>query len=471
MSRLLPEKTRVWLIRLGEAVVVLFFSVGFTFFFPVEEYAGTHSLSEIRSEGRLHIGTIMNPIEYHVHQGKVDGFSYELGCILADSLEVEPVFHVYHTFEDACMALLQNDIDLMAVAEESSAELEAFFSFTRPLLKSDVVCLRHRAKDADSVTDFGYVPSPAFLQHAARIKKLHPDWRMHQYRAASYLLLEEMEKNDCPDVTLELGVCWKAYAALFPHLELVETLPGTVRLRWAVRKGNDSLCNAVNGFLKVFETKKEYARLLKKHTNPLSAHRISISSQKIPFGSISRYDDLLEKYGGKYNVDWQLIAALIYQESRFYAHTVGSGNTIGLMQFAPATAARFGVSQGASPERQIEGGCRYVAWLDRAMRKEGVEDSMQRVPMVVAAYNAGSGHLSDAVALARYVEGLDPTHWEGGVKEALMLLGDRKYNRLPVVRNGSYYGGRHTLRYVKSVLDRTAHYQAVVSRDSLVEIK
>jgi hypothetical protein len=42
---------------------------------------------------------------------------------------------------------------------------------------------------------------------------------------------------------------------------------------------------------------------------------------------------------------------------------------------------------------------------------------------------------------------------------------------MPVVKYGSYHGGRHTLRYVKSVMERTAHYQAVVDRDSLVEIR
>ena len=433
---------------------------------------GFHTLGEIREEGVIHVGVLMNPMEYYLHQGKVGGFAYELVKVIADSMKVKPSFHVYYTYEDINMALLRNDVDLLAAAETPTPEWRAFFSFTHPLFVSDVVSLSRRGS-SDSAVDFGTLPSPVFGGLSARDFREHPQWRMHIYRTSEDQLLEVMDRDGKPDAALAMGVYWRAYSALFPNLAVKDTLPGKLPLCWAVRRGNDSLLLTVERILKNYGKERDFARLRRKYTDPNSSerNRMAENSRRIPFGSISRYDDLLKKYSAEHGVDWRLMAALIYQESKFHLDVVGKGNTIGLMQFAPATASRFGVHAASLPAKQIEGGCRYVEVLKRKIMREGVTDSMQIVPMIVAAYNAGGGHLTDAIAVAREVDGLDPTRWEGGVKEALLLLADWKHYRMPVVKNGSYHGGRHTLRYVKSVMERTAHYQAVVDRDSLVEIR
>ena len=468
----IPEKRWLW-IRFGEAVVTLLLVGVMLTAAPRPEAVRLHSYNEIKSEGTLHVGVLMNPMEYYIHQGKVGGFSFELCQQLCDSLQLKACFHVYYTSEDIHRALMRNDIDLLAAAEEQTPENRAFFAYTRPLFVTDVVCLRHRHPKNDTVTDFGMVFSPLFDRQAAWTKHLHPQWKMHVYSASVDQLLEVMEQCEGPEATLVHGLCWRTYAALFPHLEPMDTLPGIHALCWAVRRGNDSLLTAVNTFLQTVAAQKGYARLKRKYTDPQSNERnlFALNVRHTPFGSISRYDDILKKYGAEHGVDWRLLAALIYQESKFRTDVTGRGNTFGLMQFVPATGSRFGVHAGSTPAQQIEAGCRYVDVLRRKIIRAGVEDSLQRVPMVIAAYNAGGGHLTDAIALAREVEGLDPDRWEGGVKEALLLLGERKYNRLPVVQHGGYHGGRHTIRYVKSVLERTAHYKAVVERDSLMEIR
>ena len=467
-----PEKRWLW-IRFGEAVVTSLLVGLMLTAAPRTEAVRLHSYHEIKSEGALHVGVLMNPMEYYIHQGKVGGFSYELCQQLCDSLQLKACFHVYYTSEDIHWALLRNDIDLLAAAEVEIPENHAFFAYTRPLFVTDVVCVRHRCPDCDSITDFGMVFTPLFERQAARIKRRYPSWKLHLYSASADQLLEVMEQQGRPDATLVYGFYWRANAALYPHLEAWDTLPGSFPLRWAVRQGNDTLLAAVNAFLQTVAVQKGYARLKRKYTDPQSneRNRFALNVRHTPFGSISRYDDILKKYGAEHGVDWRLLAALIYQESKFRTDVTGRGNTFGLMQFVPSTGSRFGVHAGSTPAQQIEAGCRYVDVLRRKIIRAGVQDSLQRVPMVVAAYNAGGGHLTDAIALAREMEGLDPNRWEGGVTEALLLLGERKYNRLPVVQHGGYHGGRHTIRYVKSVLERTAHYQAVVNRDSLMEIK
>lgn len=468
-----PAGNAAQVFRNAEAIVLIAAAVLLMFVsLPENERVPLHTLEAIREEGELHIGVLMNPMEYYVREGKVGGFAYEMGHILADSLKVEAVFHVYFTFEDIELALLQNEIDLMAVLEEASPEGEAFFAYTRPIFHTDIVCLQAKALPEDSVKDFGFVATPSMLQQSALLKNRFPQWTLHRYRASADQLLDAANEGTL-DATLALGMHWRAYASLYPKLRLRETLQDSLPLRWAVRRGNDALLAETDTFLTAFASKKEYKRLCRKYTDPNSKERglVSRASRKAPFGSISRYDDDIKKYSEEYHLDWQLLSALIYQESKFNSQVVGKGNTFGLMQFTPATGARYGVSAGCSAARQIRGGCRYVAALSRKIEKLGVADSAERVPMIIAAYNAGGGHIEDAVSLARAEKHLDHTRWEGGVKEALLLLGERKYYRKPAVRHGSYHGARHTLRYVQSVTGHYEHYRAIAQRDSLVEVR
>ena len=141
----------------------------------------------------LHVGVLMNPMEYYLHQGKVGGFSYELVQVIADSMKVKPSFHVYYTYEDINMALLRNDVDLLAAAETPTPEWRAFFSFTHPLFVSDVVSLSRRGS-SDSAMDFGTLPSPVFGGLSARVLREHPQWRLHIYRTSADQLLEVTKK-------------------------------------------------------------------------------------------------------------------------------------------------------------------------------------------------------------------------------------------------------------------------------------
>ena len=439
---------------------------------PEDESAPLHTLEAIRQEGELHIGVLMNPVEYYVRDGKVGGFAYETGNKLSDFLQVDAVFHVFYTLEDLQLALLQNEVDVLAALGEVSPEASAFFSYTRPLFHTDIVCLHARNLPEDSIRDFGFVADPSLLQQTALLKKSHPGWRLHQYRASADRLLEAVNAGTL-DAALSQGIHWRACMSLFPEIRCSGALRDSLPLCWAVRHGNDSLLAAVDTFLTQFAANKAFKVLCRKYMDPHSTERslFSRNARRRPFGSISRYDEELKKYSAEYHLDWQLLAALIYQESRFNSQVSGKGNTFGLMQFTPSTGARYGVSAGASAACQIRGGCRYVAALSRKIEKLGVTDSAARIPMVIAAYNAGGGHLEDAISLAKAEKHLDHTRWEGGVKEALLMLGERRYYRKPAVRHGSYHGGRHTLRYVESVTGHYRHYKAVAQRDSLVEVR
>lgn len=96
-------------------------------------------------------------------------------------------------------------------------------------------------------------------------------------------------------------------------------------------------------------------------------------------------DQIIEIKSSKYNLDSDLIRALIQQESGYKVKAVSNKDARGLMQVIPTTAERMGVNrkQLYIPERNIEAGTRYLSYLNKLF--DG------HLPYVLAAYNAGEG--------------------------------------------------------------------------------
>jgi soluble lytic murein transglycosylase len=117
-----------------------------------------------------------------------------------------------------------------------------------------------------------------------------------------------------------------------------------------------------------------------------------------------RYEQIVLGHAAHYDLDPALLAAVIYQESRFQADARSSSGAIGLMQLMPETAqgiadhtggSRFKLSDLDDPEINV----RYGAWyLSHLMKKYGSEK------LALAAYNAGQRNvdnwLSDGSGIA-----------------------------------------------------------------------
>ena len=75
---------------------------------------------------------------------------------------------------------------------------------------------------------------------------------------------------------------------------------------------------------------------------------------------------------------------------------------------------------------------------------------------MLAAYNAGHGHILDAIALARKY-GLSPDVWDANVSEALLMKSRPEYYNDPAVKSG-YFRGIETVNYVSNVLSTYNYY-------------
>ncbi len=97
-------------------------------------------------------------------------------------------------------------------------------------------------------------------------------------------------------------------------------------------------------------------------------------------------DDIFKEAAEKYNVSYDLLKAIAYNESRFQADATSSTGAMGIMQLMPSTAAAMGVQDAYDPYQNIMGGAKLLSTLS------DMYDGNQT--LMIAAYNAGSGNVA-----------------------------------------------------------------------------
>jgi hypothetical protein len=125
-----------------------------------------------------------------------------------------------------------------------------------------------------------------------------------------------------------------------------------------------------------------FEQLLATYTGDKSGY-VHGPSQTPYAGKESDFAGTIKEASTKFNVDEDLIRAVIRQESGFNARAESSCGAMGLMQLMPTTAADLGVKNAWDPRENVMGGVKYLkSLLDRF---DG------NITKALAGYNAGPG--------------------------------------------------------------------------------
>jgi membrane-bound lytic murein transglycosylase F len=230
---------------------------------------------------------------------------------------------------------------------------------------------------------------------------------------------------------------------------------------WGVAPNNQWLADSINAWFETESPRRRQAELLKRYfelskngeTDYVGDMNLDLSK-----GRISPYDHLFKATAHQIGWDWRILAAIGYAESGFNNNRVSWAGARGIMQIMPRSATAYGLplDRIEDPVENIAAAGRMLVSLDKSLAKK-VPNKNERLKFVLAAYNSGIGHIYDAIALAgKY--GRNPQIWDGNVEQALLMKANPEYYSDEVCRNG-YFGGRHTVAYVKRVTALTAKFR------------
>lgn len=164
--------------------------------------------------------------------------------------------------------------------------------------------------------------------------------------------------------------------------------------------------------------------------------------------TISPYDDLIKEYARDLGWDWRMLAAVIYQESKFSINSRSHRGAQGLMQVMPQTAKYYEIEDLLDPEQNIKAGTKHLKRLQRLYSKCEMSNS-ERVKFTLAAYNAGEGRVADCrnFAASRQV---DNNNWEE-IVNLIPLMREDSILEEESVKLGKF-NGYETIAYIDSVM-------------------
>jgi membrane-bound lytic murein transglycosylase MltF len=204
------------------------------------------------------------------------------------------------------------------------------------------------------------------------------------------------------------------------------------RIAWAIRKDSPRFKTALDAFLSTNGAKSLNARMIFRRYL-LNTQYVTGAAAEASRKRFAALVALFRRYGARYDMDWMLMAAQGYQESRLDHAARSRVGAIGVMQVMPATGRDLEVGDIHQLEPNIHAGVKYIRWMvDRYYANEPMDD-LNKVLFAFAAYNAGPGRVRQLRREAA-ARGLNANVWFDNVE-----------------RIASERIGRETVTYVSNI--------------------
>ncbi|MCC8089787.1 MAG: transglycosylase SLT domain-containing protein [Rikenellaceae bacterium] len=216
-------------------------------------------------------------------------------------------------------------------------------------------------------------------------------------------------------------------------------------------------------WLNVFERSDKYAELNRLYNGSGINDKIFNTASVQSGGRISKFDNIIKRIAEQEKMDWRLISAIAYQESKFNPDAVSNKGACGLMQVMPKVAEQFNYCPDdlLDVETNITVAVQLLKTIEKSIIFDNNTDIDNKISIILACYNCGIGHVLDARRLAtKYGE--NPNNWKN-VKKYLALKSNAEIIADEAVRSGRFNGIKETSAFVSNVRDKYASYCQIAS--------
>ncbi len=436
-------------------------------------------LDSIRKRGKLIAVTEFNSTNYFIYKGEPMGFNYELLKSFSDNIGIDLEIISENHLERAYGMLKSGEADLLAIGLAVNAARNSDVLLTAPLEETRQVLVQRKPRNWRSLSVEALDKKLIRNQHGLAKKTIYVQegsFKEEQLHALSREIGDSINIISVPFDTeklikhvangeIEYTVCDENVAIVnatyYADIDVSTALSFSQIISWGVRKtGSDALSFELNRWITAYKKTESYALLYAKYfKNSRSVSIVRSDFYARNTGKVSQYDDMIRQFSARINWDWRLLASLICQESHFNSKVESYSGAFGLMQIMPETGKNFGIDITSSPENNMRAGIEYIDWL-HSIFDSRIPDEKERINFILAAYNAGPGHVLDAMKLAEK-NGMNPRIWNGNVALWLMKKSVPKYYNDVVVKNG-YFRGIESVNFVSQVLERYEHYKNII---------
>jgi len=261
-----------------------------------------------------------------------------------------------------------------------------------------------------------------------------------------------------------------AVAANFhPDLDIAQELPGKLAYVWAFPAENSALLVQASRFIATAKQDGTLRRLDDRyfgHIRRLNARDIEAFLDNTRH-RLSEFRHAFQEAQEITGIDWRLLAALAYQESKWDPNATSPTGVRGMMMLTEDTADRLNVSNRLDARQSILAGSKYLAFLMDDLPADIKQPD--RLWFALAAYNLGMGHFNGARHIAGTLK-RDPAQWVD-MKQVLPLLARPEYySRL---KSGRARGGEAVIlvENIRNYFDVLSRLEVIYTPPSLGEEK
>ena len=228
-------------------------------------------------------------------------------------------------------------------------------------------------------------------------------------------LLEMLNAGLIPLIVVDRhkALFWKQ---VFPKIQVHENivLRDGGSIAWAVRKDNPQLLAELNNFVKHNRQGSTLGNtiLLRYLKSATYVKNAAANRERAKFLQMV---EIFRKYGERYDVDWLLMAAQGYQESRLNQSVRSHVGAIGVMQVMPATGKELKVGDIKKIDPNIHAGVKYMRWMIDHYYGDQPMTPLDKALFSFASYNAGPARIA-RLRTETQKRGFDPNIWFGNVE-------------------------------------------------------